>query len=281
MTLVNESIWAMEPQALERYGSLRRYLEGQDLSALEARAGTETTMRNGVAVIPVMGPLTKNPGLIEAILGFASTDEIREAVESAAADEMVREIVLRIDSPGGSVAGMAELDDAILSARERKTVTAQVDGQAASAGYSIASQATEIYAGRQDIVGSIGVRLMLYDMSQMFEAEGIEPVVIDTGEFKSAGAPGTGITQSQRNDFQRLVDSFFEEFRQVVMRGRGISSEEFDAVADGRVWVGQEAVDNGLIDRISTYRETMQNIMQRNSGQSPNSAARRLRAATI
>lgn len=263
MTLLS-NIWAMEPQALRKYMDLYDQLQQLDLSQFEARDGVQMQARGGVAVIPVVGPLAKNLGLIEEILGFASTDQITSAVEEAAADDAISEIVLRIDSPGGSVSGMADLTDAIYSARERKTVTAQIDGQAASAGYDIASQASQIFIGREDIVGSIGVRLMLYDFSQAFEQEGIEAVPIDTGQFKSAGAMGTEITQEQREDFQRVVNQFFEGFVTNIMRGRDMSESAVREVADGRIFVGQEGVDMGLVDGVQTFRETMNTITERN-----------------
>lgn len=263
MTLLS-NIWAMEPQALRKYADLYGQLRQMDLSQIQAQDGVQMQVRGGVAVIPVLGPLSKNLDLIEMIMGFSSTDQIRAAVEEAASDDAVNEIILRIDSPGGSVSGMAELTDAIFSARDRKTVTAQVDGQAASAGYNIASQASQVFIGREDMVGSIGVRLMLYDFSRMFAEEGIEAVPIDTGEFKSAGAMGTEITENQRADFQRLVDRYMDGFVEAVMRGRGMSEAAVREVADGRVFVGQEGVDMGLVDGVQSLRETLQMITERN-----------------
>jgi signal peptide peptidase SppA len=211
----------------------------------------------GVSVIPIVGVMWKDA----RFRGYADTRAITDSVKAASGDDNVRAIVLRIDSPGGSVDGLAELGDAILSARGVKPVIAQVDGMAASAAYYAASQASRIVAGRMDMVGSIGTRIMLYDFSKYFSEVGIKAIPIDSSPedrpFKSAAIQGTEITELQQADFQRIVDDYFGDFRNVVIRGRGMSAESFDAVADGRVWVGDEARKVGLIDGLATLGETL------------------------
>lgn len=280
MNLLTNNVWLMEPQALNRYAHFLSYPLG-DLSDLKAQVdGVASRVQGGVSVIPVQGPMVKSAGLIEEILGFTSTNQIREAVEEAAADESVNQIVLQIDSPGGSVGGLAELADAVFAARDQKPVIAQVDGQAASAAFQVASQASQINMGREDMVGSIGVRLMLFDLSEAFANEGIEAVPIDTGEFKSAGALGTEITERQREDFQRIVDQFMDGFTDAIMRGRGMSEEAVQEVSDGRLFIGQEAVSLGLADEIKTLRETLSELSQQNRGQTARAKAR-LRLAQV
>src|SRR5699024_4511213 len=127
---------------------------------------------------------------------------IRAAVQSAMADDAVDNIVLVIDSPGGSTAALSDLGDTIAWAREHKTIISQVDTMAASAAYYVAAQTSKIYAGRMDLVGSIGVRMTLYDYSKAFGDAGIKAIPIDTGEFKSAGEIGTEITEAQIAEFQ-------------------------------------------------------------------------------
>lgn len=280
MNLLTSNVWAIEPFAFDRYLRMAAKLSTLDLSRIDESVaaameeGSQPRIQGGVARIPVRGPLVKSVGFIEAILGFTSTADIQAMVEAAAADESVKQIVLEVDSPGGSVSGIAELADAVFTARDDKPVIAQVDGMAASAGYMIASQATEIYAGREDMTGSIGVRLMLYDFSKLFEEVGIEAVPIDTGEFKSAGAMGTEITERQREDFQRIVDTYFDGFVDAIMRGRDMAEAGVREVADGRIFVGQESVDLGLVDGIQTMRETLSNLASSNRQTSRRAAAR-------
>jgi capsid assembly protease len=253
MRVPSSFVWSIEPNAA------RQILQFRPLMILEAAMPGENDpqVAGGIAVISIVGPMMKDIKW----RGFADTRAIGESVKRAAADDNVRAIVLRIDSPGGSVDGLAELGDAVWAARTVKPVLAQVDGMAAWAAYYVASQASRIVAGRGDMIGSIGVRIMLYDFSKMYEEAGVKALPIDSSPddrpFKSAAMEGTEITEQHQADFQRIVDTYFADFGRMVQRGRGMSSEAFDAVADGRVWVGEEARAVGLIDGIGTLADTL------------------------
>ena len=210
---------------------------------------------DGVAVIELRGPMLRDGGR-----RATSTARLTEAVRTAANDPRVRAIVLRVDSPGGSVDGLAELGDAVWQARQRKMVVAQVEGQAASAAYYVASQATRVVAGRMDTVGSIGTFLYLLDWSQWFERAGVRPVLITTGTMKAIGAPGVEITAEQEQYLRDFVEQYFADFRRVVARGRGLSAERVEALADGRMFVAPEALRLGLIDAYATIDETMDQL---------------------
>jgi signal peptide peptidase SppA len=222
------------------------------------------TVVGNVAVVHVQGPMIKRGGFVASLCGLSSTLRIRTAFEAAVADDAVAAIMLRIDSPGGSAEGLAELADAIFAARGVKPIVAQVDGMMASAAYLVGSQADAVYAQRMDLIGSIGTRLLLYDWSGYFEEAGVKAIPIDSAPadrpFKSAAAMGTPITEDQVADFQRIVDAFFADFRAAVLRGRGMSDAQFDAVADGRVWPAAEAQRLGLIDGIRTVEATLEEL---------------------
>jgi len=268
-------IWAMDPAMYEQWR--HRHAEavsvGQQFTAEAVEAAARSArgddslplqVRDGVGVVPVQGPIMRaGGGLLAALLGIVGTDDMRRAVQAAAQRDDVREIVLRINSPGGSVEGLAELSDAVLNARQSKRVTAQVDGMAASAAYHVASQATRITAGRMDMVGSIGVRLMVADTSRMAANEGVKMIPVDTGEFKSAGAPGTEVTERQQADFQRIVDQHFADFVGAVARGRGMTEPQVRELADGRMFIAStEAMPNGLVDAIQTFDETFAELRE-------------------
>lgn len=273
--IVSDNIFAMEPLALQRFVEYTRlYFSGDlkgkvpDEAIRSAQLQQQGRRTERTAVVPIEGPIMKVPAALNelaALLGIASPRAIAEQVRAAAQDEDVSQIMLLVDSPGGSVSGLTEAVDAVFNARESKPIVAQVDGVAASAAYMIASQAHEIRLGRGDMLGSIGTRLQLFDLSRMFENEGIESVVIDTGEFKSAGALGTQITERQREDFQRIVDRFFSDFVQAVMRGRGMTEAQVMEVADGRLFVGSEATENGLADSVMPFEETVAALTNRSA----------------
>ncbi len=218
-----------------------------------------------LAIIPITGLMLKDVPdwalwFFEGLI--SDTRRVASAVAIAAADPAVQAIVLRIDSPGGSVDGLSELGDAIAAAAGQKRLIAQVDGTAASAAYYAASQAGEIRAGKMDVTGSIGVIWELYDYSALYAEQGIEAVPIATSEFKYAGMEGTELTSSQRAEFQRLVDQFFAQFKAAVQQGRRMSAMELAAVSDARVWLGIDALRLRLIDRISTIDETVSEVLR-------------------
>jgi len=280
---MNDLYWAIHPHAMQefpqQYAAYWQYCAEhgiEDGPAEDAqRDGLPIRVTNGIAVIPVMGGMIRRAGPIARMFGIAGTDGLRLAIESALADEDVNSIVLRVDSPGGSVSGLDQLGDVINAAD--KPVIAQVEGMAASAAYYVASQADRIMAGRTDLVGSIGTRIMLYDFSAAFEEAGIKPIPIDTGEYKSAGAMGTEITENQQEDFRRLVDFYFKDFIQVVARGRGITESAVQEVADGRLYTPEEAIESGLIDGVATLEKTLAEQRLNQQGRATDSARARLR----
>lgn len=252
-------IWAIWPEAMQailnRIEVAMPHIEAGPADDAE-RLGLLRKVGNQ-AVIPVMGPIVKRQSFLTDFFGFSSAMAIQAAVRAAASDPEVERIVLEIDSPGGSVDGLPELADEIFQARESKEIVAQVSGIAASAAFLIASQTDRIFTGRMDMVGSIGTRMLLFDFSEAFKENGIKAIAIDTGEFKSAGAFGTKITEAQIKEFQRIIDGFFDDFVASVVRGRGMSEKDVRKVGDGRMFFADEAMSLGLIDGVQTREETL------------------------
>jgi len=267
-----DPIWAVEQMRYARAHAMLALPEAAVRAKGSTAADDLVDMQGGVAVIPITGIMTRHASFWTRYFGGAGTMDVEAAVSQAAADPRVNAILLRIDSPGGSVSGVAELADAVRAAAVTKPVHAQVEGIAASAAYHVASQCTKIFAGRMDVIGSIGVQMMLYDFSKQFESEGIEAVPINTGEFKSAGAMGTKITDSQRDYFQGLVDGYFEDFEAAVRRGRGMSAKAWEAVSDAQIFLAPEAMVHGLIDGIQTFDQTLAALQAfGNTGDNPRS----------
>jgi signal peptide peptidase SppA len=224
--------------------------------ALDAeRDALPIQVANGTAIVDLKGLMVRSAGMFAHFFGITGSDQVRQSIQAADADPDITEIVLRVDSPGGSVSGMAELGDAV-KATDKPIVT-QVEGVAASAAFYVAALTDKITVGRTDLVGSIGTRMLLFDFSKAFREAGIEAVVIDSGEFKSTGAPGTEITDRQRADLQRIVDFHFDDFVAQVVEGRGMTEKAVRAIADGRMFTPPEAIANGLIDGVSTFEQVM------------------------
>jgi len=230
-----------------------------------SRDGLPIQKLNNVAIIKTSGPMIKNAGWLTRY-GLAGTRETQAALLSAAADDDIEQIAWVMDTPGGSVDGLEELANVVAQVNAQKPITVQVDGLLASAGYYVASQAGAIYASPGDLIGSIGTRTALYDFSKLYEEAGVKAIPVDTGEHKSAGLPGTKITDAQIAEFQRIVDGYFEMFLSAVERGRGMSRKELLKVADGRVFFPEESKEYGLIDGVQTLTQTLGAIVTQAPG---------------
>jgi len=214
----------------------------------------------GIARIDLMGAIARRVDWFGAMMGFTSSIGVKRLLETAAADSAVKKTLLVIDSPGGYVDASEKLAGAVAAHAAVKPIIAQVDGMAASGAYYAASQATAIYAAPFNEVGSIGVRGVVWDMSAAAEQSGIKVLVFDTGFFKSAGEPGTVVTEDQQAEFQRLVDESFAEFRKAVRAGRSMTEPQFKTIGDGRMFRAAEAKSLGLIDRVQSLDETIMKL---------------------
>lgn len=226
-------------------GALRALLSG-DLALDRARMRLVGD-QSGTVMIDIAGPLVKGD--------YAA---IGDAIEMAVDDPGCPAIVLRIDSPGGTVAGAFELADRIYEARKAKPIYAVADGAAHSAAYLIASQATEVLMTRTGSVGSIGVRVAHTDMSEALAQAGIRVTIITSGSHKADGSPTQPLSASARAAIQEQVDTFAQMFFDAVARGRGIPAR---AVADleAGVFVGEDLpVRYRLIDGVMTLDEVLE-----------------------
>jgi len=258
-------IWCMEEGA---FSMLYDMASGIDMAAhFAALAAAPARMESapyqivdGVAIIDISGPMMK----FQTSLGEgASTVAIRRQLSQAARDRGVSAIALRIDSPGGTVAGTRDLAEAVAQANAAKPVTAYIEDIGASAAYWVASAAGRIHAGAAALVGSIGTYGVLYDVSQRFAQMGVRPIVIRAGEFKGAGTQGTAITPEQVADYQRTVNELNALFVGQVSASRRLTGDRLAAVTDGRLHVGEHAKALGLVDEISSFDAVVSGLRPR------------------
>jgi signal peptide peptidase SppA len=212
----------------------------------------------GVAVIDISGPMMK---YTSSLSDGTSTVRVRRQLANAVENESVKQIVLRIDSPGGTVAGTEDLAAAVRNAASSKPVTAFIEDLGASAAYWVASQASAIYAaGKTTLVGSIGTYGVLYDYSAQAAMLGVKVHVVHAGEFKGSGIEGTEITEKQLAEWQRIINRLNEQFLAGVSSGRKLSSATTAELADGRVHDAEDALKLRLIDGIQSFEATLSNI---------------------
>lgn len=217
----------------------------------------ETEVIDGVAIIPIHGLLQKRVDIFTHMLGGRPMGDIEDLIRQATDDKSVNAILLHIDSPGGTVAGMTDLVDAVWAARQAKPVVAYISDLAASGGYWVASQAGHVVADRDGLVGSIGAMMVAIDTSEAASQAGVKVNVIRSGRFKGTDISGAKIGDDHLADFERLVSQIADVFIADVARGRARSVEDIQVWADGRLHVGERAVALGLIDEVGTMQDTL------------------------
>lgn len=253
--------WAIQPSVLEAMADIaqRKAVEGVDIGALLKRDGlpingARTAInRDGVAIVPVTGVVSRYASMFTDICGGTTTARLATDIETALNDTSVRALVLDFDTPGGQVTGINELADQLFEARGKKPVIAYGGGSVASAGYWLASACDEIVVDATSLLGSIGV-VATYRLTKDSER-------VQTIELVSARSPNKRPdlnSDAGRAKAQESIDAMADIFIGRVARHRGMSADEVVAAGDaGGVLIGQQAVDVGLADRLGSLESVI------------------------
>lgn len=175
---------------------------------------------------------------------------IADTLDALASDADVEAVVLRIDSPGGSGLASDLIWREVFQLRQRKPVIVSMGSVAASGGYYIACPADWILADPATITGSIGVFALMIDASELWARLGISREAVTRGKLADLYTTFRGRTPEERDLVQKIVDTFYDGFVDRVAEGRKLAPEKVHAVAQGRVWTGRQAKENGLVDEL-------------------------------
>jgi protease-4 len=215
--------------------------------------------RDKIAVIDVEGLLVnaKKSGLMSD--GENPVSLFRERLDKAATDPDVKAVVLRINSPGGAVTASDIMYQDLLFFRHdtNKPVVACMMDVAASGGYYLAMGCDQVYAHPSTVTGSIGVIMSMYNASGLTRLVGITSDAIKSGPNKDIGNPLRPMTDSEREILQGMVNSFYDQFVKIVATGRHLPEERVRALADGRVYTGEDAARLGLVDKIGYFEDAL------------------------
>jgi len=260
---IQNDCWALESGVMDRAVEIfNRQLADEklvpsEIQAITANKGStrEFTVTKGTAVIPITGVIAKGAGMVNNVSQPRGTavETIRAQLRDAMSDEDVERIMLHVDSPGGSVAGITDMANEIRSAAGKKPLTAFIEDTGASAAFWLASQASQVFANASAAVGSIGVYAVVVDSSEAAAKAGLKFHVIRSGPLKGAGEVGDAITEDQIASFQERIDDVFDLFVDDVATGRGLDREKVLAVADGSVFTGRKAKRAKLVDAITDF----------------------------
>lgn len=270
--------WAVMPDTLREIQSIylaRMTGNARDLIEVEAALGRPLDNQHknyevidGVAVIPVHGVIAKRANLFSAISGGVSTELVARDLQAALDDRSVQSILFDVDSPGGSVDGLPELANLIFESREQKKIVALANGTMASAAYWIGSAASEIYASSDTTaVGSIGVVATHTDVSAAQAAEGVKTTEIYAGKFKRIATQYETLTEDGKASIQAQVDYLYSVFVGAVAKHRAMTTDAvLENMADGRIFIGQQSVDAGLVKAIQTKEQIISMLTAEQGG---------------
>jgi protease-4 len=189
----------------------------------------------------------------------AGSDDVVRRIEEGVDDPDIKGILLRIDSPGGSAAASQEIYQAIMRARDAGVVVvASMADVAASGGYYVAAPADHIFADPATVTGSIGAIAVHQDVSGLLGKIGVDTETIKAGELKDMFDPTAPLSDEAREIAQALVTEVHEQFIADVVAGRAnLDSDEVRRLADGRIYTGQQAAENGLIDELGGIQDAL------------------------
>lgn len=244
--------WAITETALHTILEIAAR-ENESPQAVAAKLGRNlqntysVTERDGVAIIPVTGPLFRYANLFTMISGASSYELIARDFTAALENPQIKSIILDIDSPGGEVNGVSELSNMVFAARGKKPVVAYASGDAASGAYWIASAADEIVVSETSALGSIGV-VGMYQGKSGKSAEAVEIVSSQSPHKRLDPTSDDG-----RSRLQTRIDSMADVFIGTIARNRDVSAEDVqNHYGGGDVMIGAKAVSAGLADRIGS-----------------------------
>jgi protease-4 len=203
---------------------------------------------NKIAILPIEGEIVESREAIEALHRYEQNHNVKG-------------IVVRINSPGGAIAPSQEIYNEIRRARERsgKPIVASFDSVAASGGYYIAVGCEQIVANPGSITGSIGVILQWMEMKELIAWAKLKPETITSGPLKAAGSPYKELSDAERAYLQRIVLQLHGQFVAAVAQGRQgkLTKEQVAALADGRVFTGEEALGLKLVDSLGSLDDAV------------------------
>jgi protease IV len=170
-------------------------------------------------------------------------------------DSSIKAIILHVNSPGGGVAASEEIYREVkrIRSEKKKKIVVSIETVGASGAFYVASASDKIYADQGSVVGSIGVIAEWMNYGDLLKWAKLKNVVIKTGEFKDTGNPARDLTPNEQAYMQALIDNMFGQFVKAVADGRGLKYDDVKAIANGKVWTGEQALSMKLIDNVGDF----------------------------
>ena len=201
-----------------------------------------TSFGDKIAVVDLDGVILSPKVIVEQLKKFAD-------------DDSVKAIVIHVNSPGGGVAASEEIYREVKRIRDekKKRIVASIESVGASGAYYVSSATNKIYADQGSIVGSIGVISQSINYGELMKWAKLKDVTMKAGLFKDTGNPARDMTPAEQDYLQTLINDMHGQFIGAVAEGRKMKVEDVRAIADGKVWTGQQALDLKMVDQITDF----------------------------
>jgi protease-4 len=220
-----------------------------------------------ILLMDLSGLMAESPrrGIWNLLGKCADPSRVKEELDKAREDESIKALVLRINSPGGTVSASDMIYHEISRFKEERDVpvVACFMGLAASGGYYVAQAADEIIAHPTTITGSIGVVAMKFNVKGLMNKVGVEQETVKSGPWKDFWSPFRPANEAEKQMMQAIIDDFYRQFVQVIEQGRKLSYREVKKVADGRVFTAVQARNLKLVDRIGYLEDALKAARKR------------------
>jgi protease IV len=222
------------------------------------RAGKIKGGKSGsVAVLHVYGPIQTSR--TASAWGRNDASELAKRLHEWSENNDIKVILLKINSPGGTVGAVQEIYTEILKCKAKgKKVVATMSDVAASGGYYLAAAADKIVANPGTITGSIGVIIQFGNLEGLFEKVGVRLQVVKSGEHKDIGSPARALTAEERRLLQATIDDAYAQFVEAVQKGRNMPEPKVRELADGRIFTGRQAKELGLVDELGDSQDALE-----------------------
>jgi signal peptide peptidase SppA len=262
----SSQLWAIRSDALSTMAEvLELRIKGTPLTTEEVQARINGGQRYSskpnsgtIAILPLYGVIDQKVSLMQQISGGTSVNDFMDAFRAALNDTEVTGIVFDVDSPGGSISGIPEAANEILSARGKKPIIAVANPMIASAAYWLSCAADQVICMPSGQVGSIGVIAIHDDYSVMNEKMGYKPTYITYGAFKGEGNSDMPLSEDAKNYRQEQVDTMGTMFTQFVAKARKLPIDTVRTqFGQGRMLLAKDAQSAGMIDGVGTMEQTL------------------------
>ena len=238
-------------------------LIGIFISSLFGSKNNTEVARKNIAIIKIQGPLYGMT--VDSLTGrINGADAIMNQLISARDDASIVGVLIRMDTPGGSVTAAEEIAAEIEKLRSKgKYVVTSMGDTAASAGYWLASCTDYIFANPSTLTGSIGVYIPYMNIEELYKKIGVSQNRIKSGAFKDMLATDRPMREDERKVLQTMVDEMYDSFVKQIAKGRNLSEEKVRELADGRIYTGKQAKELALVDELGNYYDALDFIAKK------------------